>query len=803
MKFNLDKLDWSHPKMASIPHVQNGAVRCLPRVSIRKCVSTRTTSNRLGRKNPAPNILRGGLFTRLLDYAAQRVSRSQEHEQLRSGVRRAPAKWSHQQPTRTRAVFRAKFCLLQSLLLWLVLAGYAQPAVPTAYINAAKERAPISPYIYGQFIEHIGNMMYRALWSEMLDDRKFYYPVAPKQPGEPETRTRVEGGFGAGRRRGVGPGRWNPIGPPESVVMDTNNPFVGEHSPLITLAGNEPRGISQEGVHFVKGATYNGRIHLAGTPQSRVFIRISWEDEKGDIKASTVVPVAESGQLKTNFRKFTFSFVATESGPGRFEIVGTGTGWLKVGAVSLMPADNLYGFKPAAIAALKQIKAGVYRFPGGNFVSAHEWRDATGDPDKRPPTWDPVWRAMQPNDIGTREFITLCRLLEVEPYITVNAGLGDAWSAAQYVEYANGSTNTPMGALRAAHGDPDPYRVKFWGIGNEMWGFTYQFGAMRPESFVFKHNQFAKAMRRVDPNIVLLASGAMPDTMIGSRESLSFGTNLIPEYLSRADWTGMLLSNCFDHFDMLSEHFYNYCGTHFDLAQGKQVPNDPNEPITDWMRRPANHVRIKYEHYKDYERLFPRLAQNPKPIAISEWAYAGNCKYPTYPAIALALHEMIRHSDLIKMATYTFATSLLKFDGTNVMLNANGLVFMLYSRYFGTVPVEVTGDSPQPQPTAPFGAEQPAVNAGSDTFPLDVCAAWTQDRNALVVAVLNPTDLEQALKLHIVGAKLSGQGVVRRLASEGADAREPVITESPLTAVPETVHTPPFSISLYEFHVNR
>lgn len=770
---------------------------------MRRHASTHITSGRLGRQNPVAANVQGGLLTCLLSGAARRVIRIRDREQLGSDVQPVTPKWQHRPGERTWLVVRAKQCVLQSLLLWLVLVVYAQPAVPTACINADNEGAPISPYIYGQFVEHIGNIMYRALWSEMLDDRKFYYLVAPKQADEPGARARGEGGFGAGRRRGVGPGRWNPIGPPESVVMDTNNPFVGGHTPLITLAGNEPRGISQEGVNFVKGATYNGRIHLAGTPQSKVFIRVGWVDETGHTKASTVVPVVESGQLNANFRRFTFSFVATESGPGRFEIVGTGSGWVKVGAVSLMPADNLYGFKPAAIAALKQIKAGVYRFPGGNFVSAHEWRDAIGDPDTRPPTWDPVWRAMQPNDIGTHEFINLCRLLEVEPYITVNAGLGDAWSAAQYVEYANGTTNTPMGALRAAHGHPEPYNVKFWGIGNEMWGFTYQFGAMRPESFVFKHNQFAKAMRRVDPTIVLLASGAMPDTMIGSRESLSFGTNLVPEYFSRADWTGMLLSNCFDHFDMLSEHFYNYCGTRFDLAQGKQVPNDPDEPVTDWMRRPANHVRIKYEHYKDYERLFPRLAQNPKPIAISEWAYAGNWKYPAYPAIAWTLHEMIRHSDLIKMATYTFATSLLKFEGTNVTLNANGLVFMLYSRYFGTIPVGVTGDSPQPKPTQPFGAEQPAVHAGSDTFPLDVCAAWRPDRKALVVAVLNPTDSEQSLKLQIRGARLSGKGVIRRLAPDGADFRNPVVSESPLEAVSETVTMQPFSINLYEFQVNE
>ena len=84
------------------------------------------------------------------------------------------------------------------------------------------------------------------------------------------------------------------------------------------------------------------------------------------------------------------------------------------------------------------------------------------------PTWDYVWSAVQPNDVGTDEFLTLCQLLGVDAFISVNAGFGEARSAAQEVEYVNGSADTPMGKLRAANGHPAPYNVKWWGIGNEM-----------------------------------------------------------------------------------------------------------------------------------------------------------------------------------------------------------------------------------------------------------------------------------------------------------------------------------------------
>src|SRR5208282_2834823 len=163
------------------------------------------------------------------------------------------------------------------VLIFAALAAVAQsptggPAV-TATIDAGKTGPPISPYLYGQFIEHAGELIYRNLWSEMIDDRKFYYAVMPKPAEDTNTAARGGGGF-AGRRRGVGPGRWNPVGPSDSVVMDTDKSFVGDHTPLIKLAGDEPRGIRQTGLSFIQGATYNGRIQLAGEPTAKVAVNV-------------------------------------------------------------------------------------------------------------------------------------------------------------------------------------------------------------------------------------------------------------------------------------------------------------------------------------------------------------------------------------------------------------------------------------------------------------------------------------------------------------------------------------------------
>jgi alpha-N-arabinofuranosidase len=157
-----------------------------------------------------------------------------------------------------------------------------------------------------------------------------------------------------------------------------------------------------------------------------------------------------------------------------------------------MPADNLEGFRPDTVALLRQIHSGFWRLPGGNFLSDWSWYDSVGDIDKRPPMFDYAWNTMQTNDVGMDEFMTLCRLIGVEPYITVNAGFGDAHSAAEEVEYMNTSLNTRLGAMRARNGHPEPYHVKYWDIGNEPYG-PWQLGRTDLKYYVLKHNEFAEA----------------------------------------------------------------------------------------------------------------------------------------------------------------------------------------------------------------------------------------------------------------------------------------------------------------------
>ncbi len=669
----------------------------------------------------------------------------------------------------------------------------AQTAAVHATIDASKTGAPISKKIYGQFLEHIGGIVNSNIWAEMLDDRKFYFPINSHPPAEAP---------GPSWRR-VTLRHWIPIGADEFVIMDGDHPFVGDHTPMVKLSPTEPHGFQQSGLAVRKGKSYTGRIVLAGPQGTTVKATLVWGGAANDRQVVTI------NKLGAAYRTVALGFQAQgDSDDARLEIAGTGSGSFHIAAVSLMPANNLHGFRAEVIAALKQLHSGVYRWPGGNFVSGHEWRDAIGDPDKRPPIMDPVWHAVQPNDVGTDEFMTLCRLLEVDPYVTVNGGFGDEWSAAQLVEYANGAVTTPMGKLRAANGHPEPYHIKLWGVGNEPWG-EWQMGFMPVAQWELKHNMFAKAMRRVDPTIKLIAAGAMPDAMTGSKQAKRLNGQIVPDYLSAGDWSGNLLAHCLDNMDMISEHFYSRSGQHTDLTTGEKVSTGP-QSLVEWQRAPATQVRSKYEHYQEYLKRIPELKAKPVPISLDEWAYTGATpnSYKVVPAYAWAFHEMFRHSDLFQLGAFTFATAMISEDRTDAVLNPTGLMFKMYSEHFGTIPVEVGGDSPQPKPIYPAGGDQPAVNPGSNTYPLDVSAAWSGDRKSLTFAVVNPSDSEQQLKLAINGARLSSRGHLWRMAPTTVDATiivgqkpEVEVQQQDLTAVPDAIVVPPFSVNIYSFMV--
>jgi alpha-L-arabinofuranosidase len=365
----------------------------------------------------------------------------------------------------------------------------------------------VHPFIYGHFIEHLLECLYNGLWAEMLQNRKFAgHDQPPKGRVSAEQYGIVYPWVAANRNPNVRYSHDNTI---------YYNGLQSQRIEIMAADGNA-HGIAQGGLALRAGQRYDVRIVLSAAGLAGP-VRVALG------QVTQLLPTVGPG-----WQTFSFSLAAqADDDAATFAITFDAPGKLWIGAVSLMPADNVQGWRRDVVALCKELKVPVLRYPGGNFVSGYHWQDGIGDRDRRPIRYDYAWNVWETNDVGIDEFMVLRDLLDCEPYISVNAGNGTAAEAAAWVEYCNGAANTVYGTQRAANGHPTPYDIKYWGIGNEMYG-NWQIGHCDAETFGHRHVAFAQAMRAVDPSLILLAVGDMPDQ---PGEWLETVTKLAGEYI--------------------------------------------------------------------------------------------------------------------------------------------------------------------------------------------------------------------------------------------------------------------------------
>jgi alpha-L-arabinofuranosidase len=622
-------------------------------------------------------------------------------------------------------------------------------------VDLAQTRAPISKYVYGQFIEHLGRCIYGGLWAEMLEDRKFFYPVDGEAPAWAMHVGKKTSWEGAGHPwEALVRSPWMIVGEKRAVVMNRERPFTGEHTPVVTASATG-NGIQQERLGLVEGRRYVARIVLSGVATAApVHVALVWGSGASDRQAATVTTLGD------DFATSTLTFTAGGSTDnGRLEIVSHGSGAFRIGAVSLMPDDNVRGWRADTLARLRELDSPIYRWPGGNFVSGYDWKDGIGDRDRRPPRKNPAWKGVESNDVGIDEFMTLVREIDAEPYIAVNTGLAEAESAAQQVEYVNGSSSTTWGRRRAANGHPEPYAVKWWGIGNEMYG-EWQLGHMPLAEYTKKHNRVVDAMRAVDPKIEPIAVGAV------------------------GEWTQQMLTSAAGHMTHISEHTY--------WQDRPDVPAHVAQAVAA--------VRKIADAHRGYRRSLPSLRGKDVRIALDEWNYwYGPFEYGELGTryflqdglgAAAALHEMFRNSDLFFMANYAQTVNVIgaiKTTATAAEMESTGLVLQLYRKEFGITPVSLTG--------------VPA--------PLDAVAALTADRRALTVAVVNPTDEARSLRLALAGGALTGTGTKWVLTGKDRWAhnrpgrpRGVDIRSEPISAASGSLEVGPLSVTLFSLELS-
>jgi len=200
------------------------------------------------------------------------------------------------------------------------------------------------------------------------------------------------------------------------------------------------------------------------------------------------------------------------------------------------PSADEHGFRGDVAALTAELGVTMARYPGGNFVSSYVWEDGVG-PD-RPPVLDLAWRTVEPNAVGTDEFLQWAERNGIEPMLAVNLGTRGVDAAAALVEYCNGEAGTRWADLRVANGRERPYGVRLWCLGNEMDG-PWQIGHKSADEYGRLAAEAGKAMKRVDPSIELVACGS------SSMEMPTFGA-----------WEQTVLEHTWDVVDHVSMHAY-------------------------------------------------------------------------------------------------------------------------------------------------------------------------------------------------------------------------------------------------------
>ena len=211
-------------------------------------------------------------------------------------------------------------------------------------------------------------------------------------------------------------------------------------------------------------------------------------------------------------------------------------GGLWVGEDSPIPNTN--GYRNDVLEALKKLKVPVLRWPGGCFADEYHWMDGIGPKENRPRMVNNNWGGtVEDNSFGTHEFLNLCEMLGCEPYISGNVGSGSVEEMAKWVEYMTSEQGSPMAKLRKENGREKPWKVKYFGVGNESWGCG---GSMRPEYYADLYRRYSTYCRNYNGNVLFkIASGAS-----------DYDYN----------WTEVLMQNIGHRMDGVSLHYYTVPG---------------------------------------------------------------------------------------------------------------------------------------------------------------------------------------------------------------------------------------------------
>lgn len=360
----------------------------------------------------------------------------------------------------------------------------------------------VSPYLFGENLEHTRSNVYMGISAQMLRNRKFagkpmrcsghsmeWYPVGEKTFfAHCESYTRHSEHF-----------------------YHMNRKLECNAQRIVNVYGGTS-GIGQHEIPVCEGQTYDFRIVVK--TNSALTLRVALTSRGGKTVYAEGVLNVSGDEWKSYELKLA---VCSSDSDGDLRITFDECGALTVGAVSLMPADHFRGMRRDVIDKLKEMGIKMLRWPGGNFAGEYCWGDGLLPVDMRAPLESYSGLETQPHSMGydyheidTDDFIALCREVGAEPFITINPTWNKPGENAAWVEYCNGSAETKYGAMRAERGYEEPYNVQFWSLGNEF-GYGHMEGDNTPYGYSAVASENATHMLNVSDRLNLCSSGPYPD----------------------------------------------------------------------------------------------------------------------------------------------------------------------------------------------------------------------------------------------------------------------------------------------------
>lgn len=365
------------------------------------------------------------------------------------------------------------------VLFFISAADSSADTVNLVVLNKPLHSGRISPMLYCGFVELLDDVV-PGMWAEMLGDRNF--------EGVVPTANWVYhlGALNLCDRD------WDKN---QTWTYSTENPWNGTQSAKLTAAKDRPAQLTQSQLAVKKGMTYlfSGYFRGGSTPLD-LSIRLKALLPGGQWMSLGQTALPQLGKDWTKVSAKLTSIGTTDRAV--LEIQADGEGSLWADKLSLMPADNIDGWRRDVVEATKELNPPLLRWGGSTIdPGGYKWKEGIGDRDRRTPFLNANWGRRDSGDVGIEEFIHFCRAVGSEPLVCVSYADG-LQSAGELVEYCNGSIDTPWGKARAQNGHPDSYGVRYWQLGNEV----------GDASVTATSVDFCQAIKKADPKAVIFSS---------------------------------------------------------------------------------------------------------------------------------------------------------------------------------------------------------------------------------------------------------------------------------------------------------